>query len=80
MKIILQKSESEVKNIQRRGCRKLKETELIYIRLSKMNFYRIIIRARRKIRINKKTTKGQSKIKAIARRRRPANGNHRDKD
>jgi hypothetical protein len=43
-------------------------------------FYRMIIRARRKSRISAKTKKGQSKIKAIARRRKPANGNHRDKD
>ena len=42
--------------------------------------YRIIIRARRKSRINAKTKKGQSKINAIARRRKPDNGSHRDKD
>jgi hypothetical protein len=40
--------------------------------------YRMIIRARRNSRINANTKNGQSRIKAIARRRKPANGNHRD--
>jgi hypothetical protein len=47
---------------------------------SENEIYRMIIRARRKSRINAKTKNGQSKIKAIARRRKPDNGNHRDKD
>jgi hypothetical protein len=42
--------------------------------------YRMIIRARRKSRINAKTKNGHSNIKAIARRRKPDNGNHRDTD
>ncbi len=59
------------------------ETWKIFINIkirSENEIYRMIIRARRKSRINAKTKKGQSKIKAIARRRKPDNGNHRDKD
>ena len=73
-------NEKELQSVQSRGFLKLyNEKDMPNERISDES-YRMMMRARKKRRINAKTRNGQRRMKAIARRRRPANGNHRDMD